>query len=269
MHTDIPPLRKRTKEGALYTRPAEIEKIITESFDFSFEDFVDRARIADRRHPDYLPSEVLVHRIRATRHNNSDQQFNALYPLLSERVLRTCPSASTHAGGKIGEIGKIMDIREFVIERFVTFILIDRNNYEEKLDIFEVRFDRAVMLLRRDAFRNVSRRDNPLTPLEYNESGDIPDDIEASFAQLKPRSLTEEEEITYRFQIRQAIDSLPDMERRVIDMLLAEIPIESNDPNEPSISGRLNCTPKTVRNRRDRALGRIREQLGLDIHHAS
>ena len=49
--------------------------------------------------------------------------------------------------------------------------------------------------------------------------------VEESLALLNPRLMTPEDEVTYRFQVRRAIDSLPDMERRIIDMLEAEIAI--------------------------------------------
>lgn len=267
MHHAIPPLRKRKKDGQPYTRPAKIEALIARTLDLPFDDFGEWAGITDRRHPGYLPSEVLVHRIRATHQNNSDDQFNVLYRLLSDRVLRSCPSADTRIGDKEAEIAKIADVREYVLERFVRLILIDRQFYSEKLDIFEARFDRAVKLLRFDAFRRASRRHDRVTPLEYDESGDIPDDVEKSLAGLQPESMSLEEEITYRFQIRRAIDSLPKEERRVLDMLEADIPIESDDPGTPSISRLLDCTPKTVRNRRARAIKRVRQQLGLETCH--
>ena len=264
----IPPLRKRTEEGVLYARPVEIEKIIAGTIELPFEEFITRAKHKNRNHPDYLPSEVLVHRIRETRYNNTDEQFNALYSELYKRVIRSCASAVTRAGGETREIGKLLDVREFVIERFVTLVVKDRGSYIEKLDIFEVRFDRAVMMLRKSAFRKMSQRDNPIGPLEYDESGDVPLDVEESLALLNPRLMTPEEEVTYRFKVRRAIDSLPEMERRVIDMLEAGIAIESNNPVEPSIAGVLGCTPKTVRNRRDRAVQRIRETLGLEVCNA-
>ncbi len=269
MSIDIPPLRKRTKEGALYTRPAEIEKIIVETLDLPFEDFVARAKQRNRCHPDYLPSEVLVYRIRLTRRNKTDGQFNALYSVLCERIHRSCPSAITRADGRTSVLGKLMDVREYVVDRFVTLILKDRDGYSERLDFFEIRFDRAVRLLRKDAFSEVSRRYKPLSPLEYDESGDVPEDVEKSLALRNPQSMTREEKVTYRFQVRRAIDSLPEMERRVIDMLHAEIAIESKNPDEPSISGVLGCTPKTVRNRRDRAVRRIQEILGVEACDAN
>ena len=119
-------------------------------------------------------------------------------------------------------------------------------------------------MLRKSAFRKVYRHGKPLSSLEYELSGDVPDDVEEYSALLNAPSMTPEEEVTYRFQVRGAIDSLPETERRVIDMLEAELPIECKNPDEPSISGLLGCTPKTVRNRRDRAIQRIREKLGVE-----
>ena len=133
-----------------------------------------------------------------------------------------------------------------------------------RLDIFEVSFDRAAQLLRKDAFRTVSRHENPLVPLEYDDSGEFPEEVEEKLSLLSPQSMTLEEEFTYRIQVREAIGSLPEMERRVIDMLGAGMPIESKNPDQPSIAGVLGCTPKTVRNRRDRAVQRIRETLGVE-----
>ena len=264
MTAGIPPLRKRTKEGKLYSRPPETEEAILETLKLPFDDFMERAKRKNRKHPAYLPSEVLVHRIRATRYNNSDDQFNALYTVLCERISQSCPRSVIRVHGGNGEVGNLMDVREHVVNRFVTLILKDRDTYAEGLDIFEFRFDRAVRVLRQDAFRRILRREKPLSPLEYDESGDIPDDVEEYSALLNAPSMTPEEEITYRFQIRRAIDSLPEMERRVMDMLEAEIPIESKNSDEPSIAGLLGCTPKTVRNRRDRAVQRIRETLGVE-----
>jgi len=262
MTFDIPPLRKRTREGKLYSRPAEIENAILELLDLQFEEFIRRAKNQNRSHPEYVPSEVLVHRIRETRNNNSDEQFNALYSVLFERINQSSPRAGFRVIGGSGEVGHINDVREYVTDKFVNLIVKDKNEYEEKLDIFEARFDRALGMLRKDAFRKVMRYEEPLTPLEYDEYGDIQDEVEEISALINPPLMTLDEQITYRTRIRSAIDNLPEMERRVIIMLEADLPIESKNPDEQTISRLLGCTPKTVRNRRDRAIQRIRKALG-------
>ena len=127
MSVEIPPLRKRTKEGKLYVRPPEVEQVVVETLVIPFEDFMKRAKLRKRNHPNYLPSEVLVHRIRATRYHTSDDQFNELYTTLYERISRSCPNPATRANGKTGEIGKLMDVREYVLDRFFTLIVKDRD----------------------------------------------------------------------------------------------------------------------------------------------
>ena len=264
MNINIPPLKKCTKEGKLYTRPDEIEKLIFEMSELPFEGFMGRAKHKNRKHPKYLPSEVLVHRIRATRNNSTDDQFNALYTVLYERISQSCPRALFRVDGGTGEAGNLMDVREHVVHHFITLIVKDREIYAEGLDIFEIRFDRAIRLLRKDAFRRIFRQEKPLIPLEYDKSGNIPEDVEEYSAQLNAPSMTQEEDFTYPFQVRRAIESLPEMERRVIDMLEAEIPIESKNLDEPTITKILGCTPKTVRNRRYRAIQRIQKALGVE-----
>ena len=77
MNIEITPLKKRTMQGVLYTRLEEIEKIIVETLNLPFEDFIERLKHKNRHYPKYLPSEVVVHRLRATRHNNTDgSSFN-------------------------------------------------------------------------------------------------------------------------------------------------------------------------------------------------
>lgn len=266
MRVVIPPLRKRTVAGALYRRPDEVERIISEVSGLSFEEFIQHAKQTNRKHPNYLPSEVLVHKIRSKNNNISDREFEAIYELLYERIARSCPKVTVHVDRSTGEDSRLMEIREFVIERFVTLVLRDRSKYEERLDIFEIRFDRAVKSLRQDAHRKMSRQENPLTTLEYDESGNVPSEVEESLSFLNPHMRTPEQEITFRFEVRQAIDSLPDEERIVIDMLVAEIPIESKNPEEHSIAELLGCTPRTVRNRRNRAVHKIQKALGLEKH---
>ena len=69
----------------------------------------------------------------------------------------------------------------------------------------------------------------------------------------------------FRFELRQAIDQLPPDERHVIELLhMKEMPIEAKDPETLSVSKLLQCTERTVRNRRDRAYKKLKEILGED-----
>lgn len=255
---EIPPLRKVKQDGQLYRRRQPIETMLAELAGVSFEVIGERARILDRRSPDYIPSEVLVHWIRQTRHHKSDAQFNILYPLLEQRIRHACPKKEIR-------VGRYTDLQEYVLERVVTLLLRDRSSYEEKLDIYEVVFDRTIAKLRTSAFRHNFSKDVPLTPIEYDENGEVTSEVENSLNQYQLEGMTQEEELTYRFQLRAAIDSLPEEERRLIDMQESGYPDQSEDPEVLTIAKLLGRTPKTVRAMRKRAYQKIREHLCIEV----
>lgn len=232
--------------------------MLVELASVSFEVFAERARVLDRRSPNYIPSEVLVHWLRQTRHHKSDAQFNALYPLLEQRIRLACPKKEIR-------VGRYTDLQEYVLERVVKLILSDRTSYEEKLDVYEVVFDRTIARLRTSAFRHDFAKDVPLTPIEYDESGEVTNEVEDSLNRYQPTGMTQEEELTYRFQLRAAIDSLPEEERRLIDMQEAGYPDQSEDPDVQTIAKLLGRTPKTVRAMRMRAYQKIRERLCIEV----
>jgi DNA-directed RNA polymerase specialized sigma24 family protein len=89
--------------------------------------------------------------------------------------------------------------------------------------------------------------------------------VEGALDRYKKTGLTAEEDFDYRIHLRRAIDALPTDEREVIDLLLADIPIETSKDGEPSMTELLGCVEKTVRNRRDRAYAKIRRALDLEI----
>ncbi len=265
----LPPLQKKTADGKLYKRRAETETLIHKCLELTFEELCDRAEISARTHSNYIPSEVLVYFLRQTKKHNNDAQFVALYQLLKKRIKRVCPRSKVRLGDKEGTVGHLQDVQDFVLDDFTERVMRDRQEYEEKLDIFEYAFDKAVARRKHDAMRKMYQRDKPTEPLQYDQDGNIPSDVEKGLAELNPDTNSIEVEITYRFQLQQAIDSLPDDERRVITMIFAGIPSGSNDPEVQTISTILQCKPQTVRNRRDRAVGKLQEMLGTEMKNVS
>ena len=65
---DIPPLRKVKKDGSSYVRQSPIQLRLPELLSLPLEEFADRALIKNRRDPDYIPSEILIHRLRCGIH---------------------------------------------------------------------------------------------------------------------------------------------------------------------------------------------------------
>ncbi|OWU67824.1 hypothetical protein [Phaeobacter sp. 22II1-1F12B] len=261
----IEPLRKRTVSGKLYTRRDEISAFIRLSLDWPFDELLDKAAMRDRRHADYVPSEVLLYHLRQTKTDNADGRFVALYNILLDRIEAACPRPNSRRGDKDVEDFRVAEIRDKTIERVTELMFEDRRGYVEQLDAYEVFFDRAVRSVRIDKFRQVSGRENATESVVHHDgSEDIREEVEEALERYKKSGLTKEEDFDYRFRIRRAIDALPEEERKVIDLMLAEIPIETNKDGEPSMTQLLGCVEKTVRNRRDRAFEKIRRALKLE-----
>lgn len=267
MTTPPDPLRK-LKNGTPYVRSPEVFAAIQQSFTWTFDELVKRAAITDRRNGSYVPSEVLMYRLRATKQDNSDRHFLALYDIVKGRLEAACPRATTSEGKIEFENVKLADIRDRLVAHVMDLVLTDRQSYSENLDFFEVRFDRAIRLLRIDKYRRVARHEVGKVPLEYDDgSGEIVHETEEALASMRENIRSNEEDLTYRISLRRAIDALPDEERKVIELILAGVTIESNDPNEVSIVKLLGGVEKTVRNRRDRAIVKLQAALKLGDGH--
>ena len=261
----IEPLRKRKTSGELYTRRSPVIEQIVASFAWSFDDLLKRAAIRDRNSDQYLPSEMLVYYLRQTKSDNADGRFVALYNILRDRIEAACPRPNRQVDDKVYEDARTAEIRDATIDHITELMFTDRQGYDEQLDIYEVVFDKAVRSAHITKLRKVNRRENATEEVDDTLTGDVRAVVEAALDRYKKAGLTAEEDFDYRIHLRRAIDALPTDEREVIDLMLADIPIETNKDGEPSMAELLGCVEKTVRNRRDRAFAKIRRALDLEV----
>lgn len=260
----IEPLQKHKGTGERYTRRTPISEFIARSLALTFEELLDRAAVRDRRDSEYVPSEVLVYHLRRTKNDNYEDRFVALYDILRDRILAACPRPNRQVADRIFEDARIAEIRDATIDYVTELMLTDRQDYDERLDIYEVVFDKAVRSAHITKLRNVNRRESAKENVEDNVTGEVRAVVEAALDRYKSTGLTAEEDLDYRIHLRRAIDALPTEERKVIDLMLADIPIETNKEGEPSMIELLGCVEKTVRNRRDRAFAKIKTALALE-----
>jgi len=149
-----------------------------------------------------------------------------------------------------------------VLDKFQELLCQDRTQYVERLDFFEIRFNQAIARLRQTAQRGVKREERRFRSLEAEGgSGEPSPVVERAIAALTYRIDDETMDFLFRSNVHVAISSLPDKERRVIELLLEGTMIDSKDPSEMTIVKALGCTERTVRNRRDRAFELIRNAL--------
>lgn len=260
----ITPLRKETENGELYRRNDRIESLLIELSSLSHDDLIERAGIAKRTHPDYVPSECLLYFIRASRDNNGTAWFERLYRILAERILRRLPTAQSRDGKTI--LFTEEAIRDEVFGRFVELLSVDRQDYAEELDYFEIRFDSALANMRRDAQDKAWRAENRSRPLYDEESGEISPEVEAETGIFDPFATFDFVDADYRSRLAAAIDTLPPEQRRIIHMLKLGFPIDSKDPDTMTIAKALRRSEKTIRTHRDKAFAALRISMNDGEH---
>lgn len=254
----IPQLRKRKPDGAIYTRPPEIEAKLIQLMQLSRDEIISRCAIRDARDARYVPSECLMHLVRQCRHDNSDTYFERLYRFLSARVLLALPNAENSRTNQL-DLTRAK-VREGAFDRFVALLTRDRNTYDDRLDYYEVRFDGAIANLRKDAKKPAFRDANRRQSIETSpNSGELPLELEAAARGYTPWDAPEFSEDNYRSRLELAISQLPTEQIRIVHMLRQNMPIDSKDPSVMTISKALRKSEKTVRLHRDKAIAAIRE----------
>lgn len=263
----IAPLRKRHENGDLYRRPPEVEPLLVELLRLSAGELVERARIKEARKGEkndsnFIPSECVLYFVRRPSSLNDEAAHRELFAILRRRVMSAVPVAEKRMPGpdKYAESSVDSEIQDGVLHKFQVMLCEDRRGYDERLDFYECRFNAAVAALRTTVQRSVRRKTSRNEPLESeNEPGEPSPEVESALSKLgSPQE--DGLDFLYRSKLLRAISVLPDDERRVVELLLQEIPIDPKD-EEITIVKILKCSEKTVRNRRDRAFKELRDAL--------
>jgi len=201
----VTPLRKRRLSGELYESDPKAKALIAQLAALSRDELTTRAAITKRADPRYIPSECLVHFIRASRRDNNEAWFERLYRIRSY-------AASFARKAQHGETESLTRgvVRDKVFSRFVELLSADRVAYVDKLDYFEVRFDGTVASLRRDAQEQAWRDEKRSHPLEYDEdSGELSPEVEAAAGTHDPFAASDFDDRAYRSRFGVAIEALP------------------------------------------------------------
>ena len=255
----VEPLRKQTLDGKLYKRVEYIEAKLVELALLSSNDLIARCKIRRRDDTKYVPSECLLYFVRVSPMDSSESHAEQLYKLLVERVLRGLPNAE-NADGTLS-LSK-SEIREKAFHRFVVLLARDRKCYSEKLDYFEIRFDGALANLRRDAQEQVWRDENRSTSLEIDdETGELSLEVERAGGSFDSFNVVELDTDDYRSRLNAAIETLPQGQRRIVEMIRQGIPIDSKRAGAMTIAKALKKSEKTIRTHRDKAYAALRDVL--------
>lgn len=249
--------KKRKKEGTTYVRPPEIEAALLRLYELPIEEVAARAATNDPSDPEYVPPECLVHFVRQSKANGDTAVYEKIFELLFERLRALVPvrQRRTEDGGRFATNVVEMEIQEQVLNNFTELLCLDRDGYEERLDYYEVKFNGAVKNLRLTAQRLRKRAKRHKSLIAHDESGEMPVEIEEAIHRFRNSNSEETDDFLFRERMAHAIRALPDDERAVIQL------IQGTDFTLEQMAEVLNCTERTVRNRRDRAAAKLSAAL--------
>lgn len=250
------PLRKLTKEGAPYVRREAVEAQIAELERLNLDVLVARCNLWPKTVLGFVSTEALLHFVRIA--DAASAHREPLFRALMRRVQRALPKPDSR-DGKTTDLSR-MAIRDRVRDGFVDQILADLTQYNEQLDYYEVNFNQALAFDRLDASRQAWTEENRSAELEDDDE-EISTEVEQSVERYDPFDADELDKKDYRRLLDGAIDTLPPIQKRIVEMLRLEIPIDSGDPETLTISKTLGKAEKTIRNQRDRAFATLRRRL--------
>lgn len=251
-------LKKRKQDGTRYERPPDIEAKTDLALGQDVETLRQRA-VLDRTSPGYLPSECLVHLIREGCRKDDQPMMNALLPALLKRC-----EANLLAKVPDTDFRNAARIREEVMERFVD-LFFDAEDGDE-LDFYECRFNAAFRALRIDLIRRersrVKQVSEPATETRGEESQ--PEDVKLVRISKELSVPSTQESTVSLGELSEAVNALPEEERKAVVLRHMGYEVESEDPNKETIATLCGVTGRTIRNRLNRAaaeLSRFSEEV--------
>ena len=246
------PLTKRDKSGNLYVRPNQVEAQINEVLSQNLSTLRHRLAVGAPQTSGYLSSECLVHLARDFLRRDNEAMANRVLLVLLKRCEATLLSKIPD-----NKLATAADVREEVLGQFGELFATDgteenRNN----LDFFECRFNQAFSTLRIDLVRRELARLKRFDPLPNQDDDTLPSPHREIPARLKEalRSPEKAESAVLLKEIHEAIDALPDDERKAV--ILCHVmghKIESKNPDEETAATICNVSGRTIRNRLSRA----------------
>lgn len=234
----------------------------------SRDEIIAALKVRDTSSPLYVKSECIVYLIRDTRHDNDENYFNELYRELMRRLSLALPRGPGERTD-VSENVHTADARDRVKDNFVCKLIEDRAEAGSALDYFEVMFAGAIAALRTTSMHRARRQAARTEAIEADQETNEPSlAVERAVGSLDLKEELLSDDPIYRSRVADAIRSLPDKLRRVVELIMRDMPIDSSDDSVLTIRKAIGVkSEKTVRNRRDEAYRLIRQALSIGDDH--
>lgn len=230
------PLTRKNLSGELYRRSNAVEDQIKVALNLETEALIDRANISDHKEKGFLQEECLVALIRAALKCCDDKLAKSLFEILMKRCI-----GYIYQHVKIGDRNKRDDAFSDVTSKLVEQIVDIKS---DKADFLQIRFWYGLRKLTITAFNKHKK-----TPYQNEKENPIANAIEKDDDNVDKGPL---ERLVAEETITEATKSLYQLSEIHHDVFILRYkydwPIESKDPNKPTLSKQFGVTPKTIRN---------------------
>lgn len=247
------PLTKKDKNGNLYVRSPTIEAKIDGAIGQDWTVLSQRARQSDRRSPDFLPNEALLHLIRDALRRQDERVATVLIRTLLKRCEANLKMTVPESG-----LRNAVSVREETIDALMTMITEDgKPGHEDDLDYFECNFAHAFRTLRINHVRveTAYRKELVELPENEDEDGDLSFDADV-LARLSSMARTDANQ-EHRLMLEELLEkvrNLPEDERKAVILVrIMGYDEESDDKSKRTAATICGVTGRTIRNRLARA----------------
>lgn len=242
----VRPLTRRNAEGDLYRRLDAVEAQIAAALELERRARVERARISDRERADFLQAECVVYLIREAYRDGDNQVVDDLAGILIDRC-------AVVLAAKLRKLGPDMaaEASDEVIELlFAKIIDLD----SDVSDYYQVRFWAGLESLAISAFRRYLwqvKQAADVLPLSALAGQEIEQDDSDDAVQHTAASTDYRDPVLSPEQFvlcEDALVLLPEPIRSAFALrYYANWPIESQDPDVPTLSEAFGVTPRAIR----------------------
>jgi DNA-directed RNA polymerase specialized sigma24 family protein len=241
---EVRPLtRSSSTTGATYSRDPGVEAQIEEALNLQPEELLEKASAGNTRDGAYLKEETLVYLIREHHRKGERRLVEGLAEALLSR-------STPYIRGKLRTLGadRLEDAESEVVEMLFTRIL----DFEsDRGDFFQVRYWAFLNRLLADEFRKqvgqLKKVKDDVAP-DWIHGSEPSDDGEAGSHYVPPAhagGLRQDQQVL----LKEALGALDEPYRTLVVLRYYDgWPVESNDPEELTISKHFNKTPRTIRN---------------------
>lgn len=239
------PLTKRTKDGKPYERSQEVEAQILSCLQLPPELIVEQAQLRDYRAAGFLSEECLIYLIREYHRQNAEEIVWSLLDILFRRCSRFIENKLQSLESPLAE-----EAYDEVIEDLLGEVLDLESN---RGDFMQVRFWVVLKRITISAYgRYISQQSfvKKTVPLSLTGEYGFDDENDSPHDGTMERDMPDQSPSPEDFAMYQEVLNAIEEPYRTAFVLqrLHGWPIESNDPDEPTISRYFGKTPRTIRN---------------------